>query len=257
MDLKSVTLTGIKAGENEGLEPGQFEAYASTWTRTPDSYGDVVKAGAFRETIREWKASGQTLPILFGHDLVDPFSNIGGAVDLKEDDRGLLVRAQLDLENPKAAQVYRMLKGRRINQMSFAYDVLEDAIVELDTDEKSPATGQPIKRTARELRKMVLHEISVVPFGANSDTEVLAVKALAAGIDGLKAGKVLSAKNLESLIAARDSLTTVIKAAGEDNDSDDEASSAASAEDGGQEPKSFVDARTKSALAMASFISSL
>ena len=252
MDLKSVTLTGIKAGENEGLEPGQFEAYASTWIKEPDRYGDIVRKGAFAETIREWKASGQTLPILFGHDLVDPFSNIGGAVDLKEDERGLLVRAQLDLENPKAAQVYRMLKGRRINQMSFAYDVLEDAIVELE--EKAVGQG---KRTARELRKMALHEISVVPFGANSDTEVLAVKALAAGIDGLKAGKVLSAKNLESLIAARDSLTTVIKAAGQDTDSDDEASSAAAGEDGGQEPKSSLDLRTKSALAMASFISSL
>lgn len=252
MDLKSVTLTGIKAGENEGLEPGQFEAYASTWIKEPDSYGDIVRKGAFAETIREWKASGQTLPILFGHDLVDPFSNIGGAVDLKEDERGLLVRAQLDLENPKAAQVYRMLKGRRINQMSFAYDVLEDAIVELE--EKAVGQG---KRTARELRKMALHEISVVPFGANSDTEVLAVKALAAGIDGLKAGKVLSAKNLESLIAARDSLTVVIKAAGQDPDSDDEASSAAAAEDGAQEGKSSVDARTKSALAMASFTASL
>ena len=252
MDLKSVTLTGIKAGENEGLEPGQFEAYASTWIKEPDSYGDIVRKGAFAETIREWKASGQTLPILFGHDLVDPFSNIGGAVDLKEDERGLLVRAQLDLENPKAAQVYRMLKGRRINQMSFAYDVLEDAIVELE--EKAVGQG---KRTARELRKMALHEISVVPFGANSDTEVLAVKALAAGIDGLKAGKVLSAKNLESLIVARDSLTTVIKAAGEDNDSDDEASSAAASEDEAQAGKSSLDLRTKSALAMASFTASL
>lgn len=252
MDLKSVTLTGIKAGEAEGLEPGQFEAYASTWIKEPDSYGDIVRKGAFGETIREWKASGQTLPILFGHDLVDPFSNIGGAIDLKEDERGLLVRAQLDLENPKAMQVYRLLKGRRINQMSFAYDVLEDAIVELE--EKSPGQG---KRTARELRKMALHEISVVPFGANSDTEVLAVKALAAGIDGLKAGRVLSTKNLEALMAARDSLSAVIKSAGEATESDDEASSAAASEDGGQEPKSSVDLRTKSALAMDSFLRSL
>lgn len=252
MDLKSVTLTGIKAGENEGLEPGQFEAYASTWIKEPDSYGDIVRKGAFAETIREWKASGQTLPILFGHDLVDPFSNIGGAVDLKEDERGLLVRAQLDLENPKAAQVYRMLKGRRINQMSFSYDVLEDAIVELE--EKAVGQG---KRTARELRKMALHEISVVPFGANSDTEVLAVKALAAGIDGLKAGKVLSAKNLDALIAARDSLTTVIKAAGQDTDNDDEASSAAAAEDSAQEGKSAASARTKSALAKMSILAGL
>lgn len=259
MDLKSVRLSGMKAGEAEGLEPGQFEAYASTWTRTPDSYGDVVKAGAFRETIKAWKDSGQTLPILFGHDLADPFSNIGGAVDLKEDERGLLVRAQLDLENPKAAQVYRMLKGRRINQMSFAYDVLEDAIVELE--ETAPGQG---KHTARELRKMALHEISVVPFGANADTEVLAVKALTAGLDGIKAGRVLSAKNLgalkelrESLNAAGTTLDSVIKAAGEDTDPDDEASSVAAGEDSAQAGKSSLDLRTKSALAMASFTASL
>ena len=73
----------------------------------------------------------------------------------------------------------------------------------------------------------------------------------------LKAGKVLSAKNLESLIAARDSLTVVIKAAGQEPDSDDEASSAAASEDEAQAGKSSLDARTKSALAMASFTASL
>ena len=258
IELKSVQLSGMKADDTDGLEAGEFEAYASTWIRTPDSYGDVVKKGAFAETIREWKASGNTLPILFGHDLADPFSNIGGALELREDDRGLLVRGRLDLDNPKANQVYKMVKGRRLTQLSFAYDVLEDGIVELDeVDPKTAATLNPRKKTARELRKMKLHEISLVPFGANADTEVLAVKALAAGIDGLKAGRVLSAKNLESLIAARDSLSTVIKAAGEDNDSDDEASSAAAGEDEAQAGKSSLDLRTKSALAMASFTASL
>lgn len=244
MDLKSVTLTGLKAAGDEGidLEAGQFQAYASTWTREPDSYGDVVKKGAFADTLKAWADSGATLPILFGHDLVDPFSNIGGAKSLVEDDHGLLVTAQLDLENPKAMQVYRMLKGRRINQMSFAFDILEDGIVDLG-DEK----------TARELRKMNLHEISVVPFGANSDTEVLAVKHLSASITDLKAGRVLSSKNLDSLIAARDSLTEVIKAAGQEPDNDDEASPAAAADDEAQAGKSKA-ARSASVLAKMSYL---
>ncbi|QOP64241.1 capsid maturation protease [Microbacterium phage Quenya] len=248
MDLKSVRLTGIKAAGDPGVDlaEGEFLAYASTWTREPDSYGDVVAKGAFTDTIAEWKASDANLPILFGHDLVDPFSNIGYAKDLVEDDHGLLVHAALDLENPKAKQVYRMLKGRRINQMSFAFDVLEDATVELDGE-----------KTARELRKMKLHEVSVVPFGANSDTEVLAVKALEQSVAGVKAGRVISAKNLESLKAAYDALGAVIKAAeaGSD-DSNDEASQRSPQIDEGQEAKSSA-ARVRSALAQASFIASL
>lgn len=203
MDIKSLTISGLKAGDDDGLEEGQFLAYASTWTRTPDSYGDVVAKGAFTETITEWKDGGLALPILFGHDMVDPFSNLGAALELSEDDRGLLVKGQFDLENPKAKQVYRMLKGRRINQLSFAYDVLEDAIVEVP---KADGDMQPV----RELRKLKLYEVSIVPIGANQDTEVLAVKANA---EALKAGRTISSKNLESLVSARDAIDAVIKAA--------------------------------------------
>jgi len=244
MDLKSVQLTGIKAAGDPGVDlaEGEFLAYASTWTREPDSYGDVVAKGAFAETIEHWTKSEGVLPILFGHDLVDPFSNIGYAKSLLEDDHGLLVHAALDLENPKAKQVYRMLKGRRINQMSFAYDVLEDGIVELEGE-----------KTARELRKMALHEVSVVPFGANSDTEVLAVKALEQSLQ-LKAGRVISAKNLDSLKAAYEALGVVIAAAEKSDDNDDEASSAAAAADEAQEGKSAASSRAKSALAEMSFL---
>jgi len=246
MDLKSVRLTGLKAAGDDGVDlaEGEFTAYVSTWTREPDSYGDVVAKGAFADSIAEWEKSDAVMPILFGHDLVDPFSNLGYAKSLVEDDHGLLVHAVLDLENPKAKQVYRMLKGRRINQMSFAFDTLEDGIVDLG-DEK----------TARELRKVKIYEASVVPFGANSDTEVLAVKALKESIS-LKAGKVLSAKNLESLRSAYEALGAVIKSAEASNDTNDEASSGKSREDEGQEAKSAA-ARTKSALATASFISTL
>lgn len=246
MDLKSVKLTGLKAAGDPGaddLEPGQFKAYASTWTRTPDSYGDIVLKGAFADTLAEWDASGAPVPVLFGHDLVDPFSNIGATVSLAEDDHGLLAKIQLDLENPKGAQVYRMLKGRRIGQMSFAYDTLEDGIVDLGKGE-----------TARELRKLKLYEISVVPFGANSDTEVLAVKALA---EGLKAGRVLSTKNLDSLVAAREMLDAVIKAAaGESNESDDETNTTDVTTDEAQAGKSAASRRL-SALAQVAYIRSL
>lgn len=255
MDLKSVQLSNLKAGEDDGLEAGQFEAYASTWTLSPDSYGDIVKKGAFKETLAEWAKSSAVLPILYGHDIYDPFNNLGGADaklgDLIEDEHGLKVRASLDLENPTAMQVYRMLKGRRINQMSFAFDVLESGDVEVPK-----ADGSPDKIRVRELRKMKLHEISVVPFGANSDTEVLAVKANAHALE-LKAGRTISAKNLESLKTAHAAIGAVISAAGEDSATDeDEANSGKSAAVEAQERKAAAD-HAKSVLAKAAFIVSL
>lgn len=246
MDLKSLRLTNLKAGAEDGLEDGQFLAYASTWTRTPDSYGDVVAKGAFAETIDEWKDSGVSLPILFGHRFDDPDYNLGAALELREDDHGLLVKGQLDLENPKAKQVYRMLKGRRINQLSFAYEVLEDGIVDLG-DEK----------TARELRKLKLYEVSIVPIGANQEAEVLAVKALTEDL-ALKAGRVISAKNLESLKAARDALNGVIAAAESDPDpdTDDEASSQAGTDEG-EAAKSAARSRRSALFAKVAFLEAL
>lgn len=253
MDLKSVMLSNLKAGPDDGLEAGQFTAYASTWTQTPDSYGDVVKKGAFKETIAEWAKSGSTLPILYGHDIYDPFNNIGGADvkagDLIEDDHGLLVKATLDLENPTAMQVYRLLKGRRINQMSFAFEVLESGDTEVPK-----ADGGDEKVRVRELRKMKLFEISVVPQGANSDTEVLAVKANVQALSQeLKAGKVISTKNLEKLTAARDALDAVITAAGDSESDDDEANSGKSTEAEALERKAAED-HAKSVLATTAFL---
>lgn len=242
MDLKNLRLTNMKAGADDGLEEGQFLAYASTFTREPDSYGDVVKQGAFAETIQAWKDSGDTLPILFGHRMDDPDYWIGGAIELSEDNHGLLVKGQLDLENPKAKQVYRMLKGRRINQLSFAYDTLEWAVVDLGNE-----------KSARELQKLKLHEVSIVPIGANQDTEVLAVKAIT---DGLKAGRVISSKNLDSLKSARDALDVVIAAA-ESTDTEDEASSSAPQEAEAQEGKARADARKSALVTQVAYISSL
>lgn len=191
----------LKAGPADGLEEGQFEAYASVFGNR-DSYGDVVLPGAFATTLKEWAESGSNLPLLFGHNMSDPDYNIGHVLTATEDDHGLLVRAQLDLESPKGAQVYRLLKGKRINQMSFAYDVVEGAWVTKDDDEHY------------ELRELKLYEVSVVTIGANQETEILAVKTATDVLAGnLKEGRVLAAKHIDSLRAAQDAIGTVIAAA--------------------------------------------
>jgi len=198
----------VKAGPDDGLLEGQFQAYASVFGNK-DSYGDVVVKGAFAENLKEWEASGSPIPLLFGHNMSDPDYNIGHVVKAVEDDHGLLVTAQLDLESPKAAQTYRLLKGRRINQMSFAYDVLDGAYA------KSDELGDYY-----ELRKLKAYEVSVVPIGANQETEVLAVKAACDALVAEKAGRVISTKNGTALRDARDAIDSVLATLGDDTAKD-------------------------------------
>ena len=193
----------VKAGPEDGLKEGEFLVYPSTFTRTPDAYGDVVAPGAFLDDIKAWKDSGNVLPGLYGHRMDDPDFFVAGALDEGEDEHGWWVKGEFDLENPKAQQVYRLVKGRRLNQLSFAYDVLDEGKVEL-----------PDGTSANELRKLKRYEFSFVPVGANQDTSVVAVKALA---EGLKAGRVLSSKNESSLRDARDAIDSVLASLGEED----------------------------------------
>lgn len=149
------------------LDEGQFEGYASIFGNK-DSYGDVVIAGAFAETLAEdFGPDGKGVPTYWAHDFKDPFKNIGQTIWAKEDQRGLRVRVQLDLDTQNAKQTLKLLKEGRVNQMSFGYTVLEGAFVE------SEEHG-----FFYEIRKVKLHEVSVVPIGANQDTEILAAKSV-------------------------------------------------------------------------------
>lgn len=198
----------VKAGPDAGLAEGQFTAYASVFGNR-DSYGDVVMPGAFTNTLADWKASGNPIPVLFGHNMSDPDFNIGSVVDAVEDDHGLKVTAQLDLENPKALQTYRMLKGGRVNQMSFAYDVLDGG--------PGVVNGEDVY----ELRDLKVYEVSVVTIGANQETEVLAVKSAADALaSDVKAGRVLAQKHIDSLRNAQEAIGAVIAAAEADQEKD-------------------------------------
>ena len=172
MKIKSLPIGAVKAGPDDGLAEGEFLVYPSTFTRKPDAYGDVVAKGAFERTIKEWEESGNTLPGLYGHRMDDPDFFVAGAKEMGEDEHGWWVKGAFDLESPKGAQVYRLVKGRRLNQLSFAYDVREEARVELEDGQK-----------ANELRDLKVYEFSFVPVGANQDTSVVAVKGL---VDRLK-----------------------------------------------------------------------
>ena len=198
MQVKDVPVT-FKAGPEDGLAEGEFLVYPSTFIRKADAYGDVVKKGAFADTIADWSGSGNVLPGLYGHRMDDPDYFIASALEMSEDDHGWRVKGAFDLDTPKGAQVYKLVKGRRLNQLSFAYDVLDEGQITLDDGSK-----------ANELRKLKVYEFSFVPIGANQDTSVIAVKS---AVDALaKAGRVLSSKNESAIRTAVDSLNSVLDA---------------------------------------------
>lgn len=151
------------AADDATMQDGQFIALASVFNNI-DSVGDVVMPGAFADDLKSWQESGDPIPVLWGHQMSDPHMNIGAVLTAEETDAGLQVKAQLDLDNPTAQQVYRMLKGRRVSKMSFAYDI----------DDGAPA--QRDGKDVFELRKLKLHEVSVVQIPANPAATVQQVK---------------------------------------------------------------------------------
>lgn len=159
------------AGEQDGTPEGVFEAIVATYDL--DTYDDKIIPGAFADTLAEWKSSGDPLPVLWAHQSGDPDSHIGVVLEAEERPEGLWVKAQLDpedLADPKSrtSKVYRLLKGRRVTQFSFAFDVLDSAWVH--------KTEDGVDTEYYELRKLKLFEVGPCLVGVNQNTDLIGIK---------------------------------------------------------------------------------
>lgn len=143
---------------------GSITGYAATFTRTPDSYGDVIAKGAFAESIERIKAEGKAVPLLWNHDSGDLKSYIGTVTELAEDDHGLLFTASFD-GTERAQRARELAADGRLCKFSFAYGIQDQGTVTLEDGTE-----------ANELRKLDLFEVSLVMYPANPDTSVVEVK---------------------------------------------------------------------------------
>lgn len=227
--------------KTDGLAEGEFTGYASVFGNR-DSYGDIVIKGAFTNTLAEWERKGVPIPLLWGHNTADPDFNLGEIVEASEDDRGLKVHGRLDMESPKSAQTYRLLKSGRVNQMSFAYRVVDGAYIQPEGEDKT------WRDAYYELRELELYEVSIVPIGANQETEILAVKSVIGSL-AAKAGRTLSAKNETALRGALTQAEEIVTALKSVLPADDDSSDADEEKDqeqtSGKEPPADATA-TKS-----------
>ena len=153
----------LKAKEDE---TGMIAGFFSTYDESPDSYGDIIRPGAFTETIKKRKESGHPFPLCFNHD----FSQVIGAVEKIEDtEKGPYIEASF-LDTALAQDVRKMLKSGAIYQFSFAYDVL---------GWEKPSKEQQEKGIMNVLTQLEVFEISVVTVPANQNAVATEVKSLA------------------------------------------------------------------------------
>lgn len=159
-----------------------FEAIVSVFNNK-DGIGDIVRPGAFKDTIAAWAQSGDSIPVLWSHRMDDPNYNIGSVKEIEEvgagdvripesanswvkEHGGLWVKCELDTrddETPMAKQVRHLLRKRRVTQFSFAYEVLD--------------SRPGIEEGTTELTKLWLYEVGPTPIGMNPMTELITAKA--------------------------------------------------------------------------------
>lgn len=153
LEIKSVSETGV------------FSGYGSVF-HNEDSYGDVVRPGAFKKSLAEWAKKGRLPPMLWQHNRHEP---IGVFTNMVEDEKGLFVEGRLLIDDiPQARAAYALLKEKALGGMSIGY---REILIEQDHDEK-----------VTNLLELDLWEVSVVTFPANEEATVDSVKsALASG----------------------------------------------------------------------------
>lgn len=156
--------------EIKGVKNGTFKGYGSVFDEI-DSYGDAIAAGAFKDTLRQWKAKrGKYPPMLLQHggwgltalDMVP----LGKWDQMEEDDHGLFVEGHLlamDTETTK--RVYAAMEEGVLDGLSIGYVAREVRF------------GEKPSEPARTLLSVDLWEVSVVTFPANDAARVGNVKA--------------------------------------------------------------------------------
>ena len=133
---------------------GKFEAYASVFNNI-DRVGDVVVPGAFSKTIEK---NNGVIKLQYNH------KETIGVAKMWQDDKGLKVSADVNLEVQTGREVMSLIKQGAIDKMSFAYEIKDE--------EKTTING----KTVYKLKELDVFEVSAVDFPANPETEITSVK---------------------------------------------------------------------------------
>lgn len=142
------------AAEIKATAEGVIEGYGSVFGNT-DSYGDIVVAGAFAETLK----GGRAPAMLWQHNPDEP---IGVWTEVREDKRGLVVKGQLALGTQRGREALELIKMGALSGLSIGYSTVRSSY-----DEQSGI---------RSLLELDLWEVSPVTFPANDAARITSAK---------------------------------------------------------------------------------
>lgn len=115
---KVVVLKGIRA-EIKAVDEGEgiIEAYVSVFNNI-DSYGDIMVPGAFKESLEKWFP--RYPKGIWAHDWSQP---IAKTLEAREDERGLYIKAQIILSVQRGREAWELIKSGVMTDFSFGYEI--------------------------------------------------------------------------------------------------------------------------------------
>ncbi len=139
-------------------DAAEFSGYAVIWGER-NSHGEIVERGAFTKTLAAHRSAG-TKPVMFWSHNRDDI--IGVWDEIREDEKGLLVRGRLLTEISRGREVHEMMKAGAVNGLSIGFRV--------------PPGGEERRSGIRHLRQIDLVEISVVGLPSAGRARITSVR---------------------------------------------------------------------------------
>ena len=171
MDKKKYIECPFQVKLDSITEDGIFEGYGSDYINKRDSYGDIIKKGAFTETIKHGGRNGNGIAMLWQHDSRNP---IGIWEKIAEDGIRLKVNGKLAIGVQQSNEAYILMKMGALKGLSIGWDYYRD-----DNDEPVEDSYEIVtkgKLRTRYLKKIELWDISPVTFPANTRATITNVK---------------------------------------------------------------------------------
>jgi len=158
------------AADDDATKVGTFSGYGSIFNNI-DGGGDMIAPGAFKKSLREWKAKGKFPPMLLQHGgFIGPAEDgipVGAYTKMEEDDKGLFVEGYLfALDTQKGKYIHEGMKAGSLDGLSIGYIAREVAY------------GKKPDEPRRTLKGVDLREVSIVTFPMNDKSRITAAKSI-------------------------------------------------------------------------------
>lgn len=147
----------IRAADDGSIIVEGYAAVFNQPTTVAGLFVEQIAPGSFRSALQR----GDDVEFLINHGGLPLARSTAGNLTLKEDNKGLHMRAVLDASDPDVQRLVPKMRAKMLDQMSFAFKAT-------DQDWETPVSGLDV----RTIKDVVLHDVSIVNRGAYPNTEI-------------------------------------------------------------------------------------